>query len=187
MLALMAQTHSAGPIAEIASTFGVTWNLLIAQVMSFAVVCGLLYWLAYEPILRMLDERRRQIALGLANAAEIQAKLASIEAQRQGIIAKARAEGDGIAEQARHVARRFEQEQKQLAAAAAAEIVRKAHDATALERTRMMAELTREVGRLVVQTTGVVIGTVLTPGDQRRLAEETSRHLRQSAAPEGAA
>ena len=37
------------------------------------------------------------------------------------------------------------------------------------------AELRREVGRLVVQTTATVIGKVLTPDDQRRLAEETAR------------
>ena len=41
----------------------------------------------------------------------------------------------------------------------------------------MLAELRREVGRLVVQTTAAVIGKVLTPDDQRRLAEETARHL----------
>ena len=39
----------------------------------------------------------------------------------------------------------------------------------------MLAELRREVGRLVVQTTAAVIGKVLTPDDQRRLAEETAQ------------
>ena len=34
-----------------------------------------------------------------------------------------------------------------------------------------------EVGRLVVQTTATVTGKVLTPEDQKRLAEETSRQL----------
>jgi F-type H+-transporting ATPase subunit b len=33
------------------------------------------------------------------------------------------------------------------------------------------------VGRLVVETTGRVTGKVLTPADQRRLVEETSREL----------
>jgi len=41
----------------------------------------------------------------------------------------------------------------------------------------MSAELRREVGRLVVQTTAAVIGKVLTPEDQRRLADETTKHL----------
>jgi F-type H+-transporting ATPase subunit b len=41
----------------------------------------------------------------------------------------------------------------------------------------MLAELRREVGRLVVATTTKVTGKVLTPDDQKRLAEETTREL----------
>ncbi len=41
----------------------------------------------------------------------------------------------------------------------------------------MLGELKREVGRLVVQTTTTVTGKILTPEDQRRLAEETEKQL----------
>ena len=41
----------------------------------------------------------------------------------------------------------------------------------------MLAELKREVGRLVIQTTATVTGKILTPDDHRRLAEETTRGL----------
>ena len=41
----------------------------------------------------------------------------------------------------------------------------------------VVAELKREVGRLVVQTTATVTGKVLTPEDQRRLAEETAKQV----------
>ena len=49
--ALMAQ-ESGGQIEQIASKFGVDWPHLIAQIISFGIVCALLYWLAYKPILR---------------------------------------------------------------------------------------------------------------------------------------
>ena len=42
---------------------------------------------------------------------------------------------------------------------------------------RTLAELKREVGRLVVQTTAAVIGRTLTPDDHRRLAEDAARQL----------
>ena len=41
----------------------------------------------------------------------------------------------------------------------------------------MLAELKREVGRLVVQTTAAITGKILTADDQQRLAEETAREL----------
>jgi F-type H+-transporting ATPase subunit b len=40
-----------------------------------------------------------------------------------------------------------------------------------------LAELKREVGRLVVQTTATVTGKILTSDDQQRLAEETARQV----------
>ena len=41
----------------------------------------------------------------------------------------------------------------------------------------MLAELKREVGHLVVQATAAVTGKILTPEDQRRLAEETAKQV----------
>ena len=163
---------------SIAETFGIAWPLLAAQIVSFSIVCGLLYWLAYQPILQMLDERRRQIAQGLANAAEIKARLAAVEDQRREVLAKARADADAIAAQAKAAAKRLHDEEKQRAAVAAEQIVRAGHDAVARERSRMRVELKREVGRLVLQTSAAVIGSVLTEADDRRLAEQTANQLR---------
>jgi F-type H+-transporting ATPase subunit b len=53
----------------------------------------------------------------------------------------------------------------------------KAQEASAQDHTRMLAQLKREVGRLVVQTTASLTGKVLTTDDQRRLAEETAKEL----------
>ena len=53
----------------------------------------------------------------------------------------------------------------------------KAREAAEQEHARMFAELRREVGRLVVQTTTAVVRKVLKADDERRLAEETARHL----------
>ena len=68
-------------MSSIASTFGVDWPHLTAQLISFAIVCAALYWFAYRPVLRMLESRRQQIAQGLANTEKINAVLAYIEAQ----------------------------------------------------------------------------------------------------------
>ena len=52
-----------------------------------------------------------------------------------------------------------------------------ARQATEAEHARMLADLRREVGRLVVEATSKVTGKVLTGDDQRRLIEETNREL----------
>jgi F-type H+-transporting ATPase subunit b len=174
---LLPDAEPAGQIEQIARTFGVDWPHLIAQTISFSIVCALLYWLAYRPVLRMLEARRQQIAHGLANAEKIRAELAETEAQRQAVLAAAHAQAAAIVEEARAAAARLETQETRRALAAAGHIVLEAQEATAREHTRMLADLRREVGRLVVQTTASVTGKVLTADDQRRLAEETARQL----------
>ena len=72
-------------MGEIARTFGVDWPHLLAQIVSFSVVCGVLYLLAYKPILQMLAARREQIASGRATAAQIKTELSRIEADRREV------------------------------------------------------------------------------------------------------
>ena len=179
VFALMAQ-EGGGQVQQIARTFGVDWPHLTAQLISFGIVCALLYWLAYQPVLKMLDARRQQIAQGLENTNKINAALAGIEAQRQGVLAEAQTQSAKLIAEARDIATRLREQETQRALAAAEQIMVQAREAAALEHARMLGELRREVGRLVVQTTAAVIGKVLTPDDQRRLAEDAARSLRPS-------
>ena len=166
-----------GQIEEIARTFGVDWTHLSAQIVSFTIVCAVLYRLAYTPILKMLEARRQQIASGIANAEKIKSELQRIEIERLAILAKAGEEGRRLIEDARAAAARVHAAETQKATVAAEQIVVRAHEATEQDRARMLAELKREVGRLVIQTTASVTGKILTAEDHRRLAEETANHI----------
>ena len=177
-LALQTAADSGSQIEEIARTFGVDWPHLLAQIVSFGIVCAVLYLLAYKPILKILEARRQQIADGLANAEKIKAELARIEAERHAILTRAGEDGKQLIEEARAAAARVQTEETRKAVAAAEQVLVRAREATERDRARMLAELRREVGRLVVQTTATVTGKVLTPDDHRRLAEETARQLR---------
>ena len=174
-LVLLAQAQGGGPIQEIARQFGVDWPHLIAQMISFGIVCALLYKFAYRRVLAMLEQRRQQIAEGLANAEKIKAELARTEAQRQETLAQANAQATKLIEEARAAAARVQEQETQKAIAAAEQIIAKAHEAAAQDHARMLVELKREVGRLVVQTTATVTGKILTTEDQHRLTEETAK------------
>jgi len=163
---------------RVVTTFGVDWPHLLAQVVSFCIVCFVLYRFAYRPILKMLEVRRQQIAQGLANAEQIKAELARTEALRQEVLAQANAQANQFIEEARAAASRLQEQETQKAIAAAEQILAKAREAAAQDYDRMLAELKREVGRLVVQTTATVVGKILTPEDQKRLAEETAKELK---------
>lgn len=162
---------------RIVTTFGVDWPHLLAQVASFCIVCLILYRFAYRPVLKMLEVRRQQIAQGLANAEQIRAELARTEAQRQDVLTHANAQANKLIEEARAAAARVQEQETRKAIAVAEQIIIKAREAAAQDHDRMLADLKREVGRLVVQATATVTGKILTSEDQRRLVEETVRQV----------
>ncbi len=148
VLALQVVAESGGQIEQVARTFGVDWPHLVAQIVSFGIVCAVLYALAYKPILRMLEARRQQIAAGLANAEKIKAELARIEAERQDVLTKAGAEGKQLIEEARAAAARVQAEETQKAIAAAEQILSRAREASrsAITRACSPSSSTRSAG-----------------------------------------
>ena len=175
---LLAQAGGiSGTVKDIATTFGVDWSHLIAQIISFSIVAIALYKWAYQPVLAVLEERRQRITEGLANAEKIKGELARTEAARQEILSQANVQASKLIEEGRAAAARVQEVETQKAIAEAAQIITKAQQAAEVEKARTMAELRREIGRLVVQTTSRVTGKVLTAEDQERLAQETTRQL----------
>jgi F-type H+-transporting ATPase subunit b len=162
---------------DTAKRFGVDLPHFAAQCISFIIVAFLLQRYAYKPILTMLEERKTRIKEGLDNAEQIKQELANTQAKTHEILVQAGQQASKMIEEARAAAAKVQEQETQKAIAAAQDIVDKARQATQAEHARMLADLRREVGRLVVDTTRKVTGKVLTLDDQKRLAEETSREL----------
>jgi F-type H+-transporting ATPase subunit b len=177
---LAAATESGGLMdtaAQIGKEFNVQKGLFLSQLVSFCIVAFLLHRFAFGPIQALLLARRQKIEDGLANAEKIKIEVARTEAQRQEILAQANAQANKMIEEARAVAAKVQEQETQKAIAAAEQIVIKAREAANADRARMLTELKREVGRLVVQTTTNVTGKLLTADDQKRLAEEAQKQM----------
>jgi F-type H+-transporting ATPase subunit b len=176
-LVLLADAGGGGQIEQIARTFGVDWPQLIAQIISFCIVCALLHRFAYRPVLTMLEQRRQRIAQAQADAEKIKADLAQTESRRQEIMMHANEQATRLIEEARSAAARAGDQETQKAMAAANAILAEARETATREHERMLVQLKREIGRLVVETTAAVTGKILTTEDQQRLAEETAKQF----------
>lgn len=170
-----------GGLAEMARStgeaFGFNTSLFISQVISFLIVCFLLHRFAYKPILKILAERREEIAKSLANAEQIKRQLAETETARQKVMADANAQANRLIEEARAAAAKVQEAETQRAIAAAEGIIAKAREAAAQDHQRMLQDLKKEIGQLVVRTTQQVAGKILTMDDQKRLVEETNKQI----------
>lgn len=180
-LVLLAETNSGSQVQQIANTFGVDWPHLLSQIISFAIVCLLLQRFAYKPILKMLEERREQIAQGIAEREKIRQELAQTEARRQDIMVQADVQATKVIEEAHAAAATVRDKETQKAIATAEQIIVKSREAAEQERLQMLRQLKQELGVLVVRAASVAARKILTTEDQRRMAEETLKQVGKAA------
>lgn len=158
-------------------TLGIYWPKLIAQMINFGIVLFVLWKFAYRPVLALLEQRRLKIEESVRNADKIKAELATAQAAREKMLSDANTQANKLIEEARNAAAKVQETETQRAIAAAEQIIAKAREAAAQDHQRMLNELRKEIGQLVVRTTAQVAGKILTLDDQKRLIDETNKQL----------
>jgi len=156
---------------------GFTLQQFIAQCIAFTVLFTVAHQFGWKKVRVVLEQRRNTIEESMANAEKIKKELADAETSRLAILHKANEQAANIISEAQKSAAVITERKAQEATAQAEDIIRKAHEASVLDRNRLMADLKREVGALVIQTTEKVAGKVLNADDQNRLNSETIRQL----------
>ncbi|MDX2226462.1 MAG: F0F1 ATP synthase subunit B [Verrucomicrobiae bacterium] len=168
---------SSNVAVQIADRFGVTPPLLVSQIVCFVIVALALKKFAYGPVIKMLEERRKLIEEGLANAEKARRDMAETEKRTRELLTQASSQADAIIAEAKDAAARIAAAESQKAIAQAEQIIRQAHEVALMDREKMKSELRREIGALVIQTTAKVLGKVVSAEDQKRLNDETAREL----------
>jgi F-type H+-transporting ATPase subunit b len=159
---------AANSVADILARFGVNWQSFGAAVVNFALVAGVLYYFAFRPILKTLDERNAKIADGLRFSDEMKARLADAETAAAARLDAAAAEAAAIGRAAAARAAAYEERAQKDAAAHAADILARAEIKTTQERAQMLETLRAEVAALVVQTTAKILSRELTDAEKTR-------------------
>ena len=113
----------AGPVGEIAKTFGANVPALIANAISFVLVALIMKKWAIGPIQKTLEDRRASIAQGLADAGRAREELAVAHRKSQELLAETGAQTGRIIEESRAAAARVTEIETQKAIAAAADII----------------------------------------------------------------
>jgi F-type H+-transporting ATPase subunit b len=157
-----------GGIAEL----GINWPTLITQLVTFVILLVLLRFVAYKPLMRMLDERSKRIKESLEQAESVKEQAGRAEeavkkqleaASREGQerIARAVKAGDEVKQKAQAEAR---QETETLINRARAEIKQ--------ERDGAIDAVRREFADLTIMAAGKVIDRSLDKEEHRELIEK---------------
>jgi len=148
---------------------GINLGYLISQIVNFTLLAVLLYFVAYKPILRMLDERSARIKKGLEDAEAASRRAAEMEQEFEQRMAEARKQGQEIVAQATQMSEKARQEILEKAREEARAQIEKAKEEIARERELAMAELRQQIADLSLTISEKVIGETLDEQKQRRL------------------
>ena len=154
------------------ASLGINLPTLIAQIVNFAILFGLLYLVAYKPIMRMFDQRSRKIKESMEQTElvkeqaahaeeEVKKQLEAASKEGQEVIARAGKIGEGVRQSAQEQA---EKEAESLLAKARMEIRR--------ERDEAIDELRGEFANLTIMAAGKVIDRSLDKEAHRQLIDE---------------
>jgi F-type H+-transporting ATPase subunit b len=156
---------------------GINLGYLISQIVNFTLLAVLLYFVAYKPILRMLDERSARIKQGLEDAEQASRRAAEMEQEFEQRLAEARKEGQEIVAQATQMSEKARQEILETAREEARAQVEKAKEEISRERELAMSELRQQVADLSLSISEKVIGEAL---DQQRQRDLIAEFLKQT-------
>mgnify|MGYP003572400744 FL=1 len=156
---------------------GINLGYLISQIVNFTLLAVLLYFVAYKPILRMLDQRSARIKQGLEDAELASRRAAEMEQEFDQRLAEARKEGQEIIAQATQMSEKARLEILETAREEARAQVEKAKDEISRERELAMSELRQQVADLSLNISEKVIGESL---DQQRQRELIAEFLEQT-------
>jgi F-type H+-transporting ATPase subunit b len=151
---------------------GINLGYLISQIVNFTILAVLLYFVAYKPVLRMLDERSDRIKKGLEDAETASRRAGQMEQEFERRLAEARREGQEIIAQAARMSEKTRQDILEKAREEASEQIEKAKDEIARERDLAMTELRQQVADLSLTISRKVIGATLDEKRQRQLIAE---------------
>ncbi len=158
---------------ELLSKLGINWKLLAAQLINFAILFYVLRRFAYQPIVKMLNERSQKIEKGLRDADESRKKLAEIMEKEKEVLKEARAEARVIVAKAEEQAKKSREEIAAEARRQAENILENAKKKIAEEKNKMMAEAKEEIAELVVSAAEKIIGEKLDAGKDAELIQKS--------------
>ena len=148
---------------------GISLPTLIAQIVNFLILLGLLYLVAYKPIMRIFDERSNRIKESMEQTDIIKEQAANAEAEFKKRLEAAGREGQELISRAIRTGEEAKQKVHQDARKEAETIIEKARLDIQRERDEVIDELRKEFSDLTIEAAGKVI--------ERSLDKEAHREL----------
>jgi F-type H+-transporting ATPase subunit b len=142
-------------------SLGINGSTLIAQLINVIILFGLLYLVAYKPIMRMLDERSNKIKESMENTEYIKQQAERAEGEAAKRIEEAAKEGQEAIARAMRTGEEVRQEAQQKAKVEAEALIARARSEIQRERDEAIEQLREGFADITIEAAGKVIDRTL--------------------------
>ncbi len=139
-------------------SLGVDGKAFIIQLVTFVLAFLVLKRYAFEPISKLLEQRRKIIEEGVSLGEQMKKDKAALEAKISETLADARVEADSLIAEAHDAGRQAIRDAEEKASAKAAVIIKEGEERAVNEMARARKKLESEIVGLVSDATEVIIG-----------------------------
>lgn len=154
------------------ASLGINIPLLVAQLINVAILFGLLYLVAYKPIMRMLDGRSRKIKESMEQTEYIRQKAEQAEGEAKKRIDVAAKEGQEAIARAVRTGEGVKREAQQKAKEEAEALIVRARTEIQRERDEAIGELRKEFADVTIMAAEKVIDRTLDKKAHREIIDK---------------
>jgi len=161
---------------------GISLPTLVAQVINFLILLGLLYLVAYKPILKIFDERSQKIKESMDQADYVKEQAANAEEEVKKRLEAAGKEGQELIARAMRTSEESRQKALQEAKKEADVVMEKARLEIQREKEETVEEVRQEFSDLAIVAAEKVIEKSLNKEEHQKLIDkvlEESTHYNQ--------
>ncbi len=151
---------------------GINLPSLLAQLVNFGILLGILYLVAYKPIMKMLDERSNRIKESMEQTEVIKDKAEKAEEEIAEQLREAGRQSQAVIDRGVRTGEEMRQKAQEEAKKEAEALLARARNEIRRERDGVIDDLRREFADLTILAAGKVIDRTLDREAHRQLIDK---------------
>ena len=151
---------------------GINLPSLLAQLVNFGILLGILYLVAYKPIMKMLDERANRIKESMEQTEVIKDKAEKAEEEIAEQLKEAGRQSQAVIDRGVRTGEEMRQKAQEEAKKEAEALLARARNEIRRERDGVIDDLRREFAGLTILAAGKVIDRTLDKEAHRQLIDK---------------
>lgn len=150
------QTHSSAD-ESVAATLGLNGQLFVIQLVNFAIVVAILWFLILKPLVRILEDRKKIVDESIVNAKKVENEVQETNKRYQERMDEATVKANVIAAKSQSDAEIIAKEVKEKAKKEVEELIAKSKQIIESDRKKMLEDVKKDVVDMVIASTEQVL------------------------------